>query len=570
MASAFSVADRVVVITGGGSGIGAWLAEGFVKEGAKVYIAGRRKESLEATTNKLNVLKPNSVNCVTDITQKDDLDRLAGFVKQHETRVDVLINSGGAAAWDLPVTPENDGTVGIDSKNPFPVVKSEDPAQWDQQYRTFTWAPYTLTLMLLPLLAEAAKLGQGRGSVIMVSSIAARFWNPYWCIPAYSGAKAGLEHVAKILGARLYPHGIRVNVVSPGSFPTDSNHPDNPYAMSHASNVERLPLGRSGTPQDITSTVIFFSSAASAYITGQWIDVDGGVMLVANGIIMHSNRASFKPRLHVDGHSSELELQFLIQPQDRVQGMLVIKTDEFPNNFQSTNGLGALLLAGLVQVTVLEAATLPRKGFATTNDGQFEVDGRPFAFVGANSYWLPLLTTEEDVRDTFQEMNKAGVKVLRTWGFNAINGSELESALQTSLTYYQVWNSSEWVLNDGPQGLQRLDYVIETAAKNDIKVILAFTNNWVGYGGMELYINWIAGAGNSHDVFYTDPRIQASYQRYVKTIVERYRDSPAIFAWELMNEARCLGDLPSGPDCVPGSETLSKWYREQSDFVRSL
>ncbi|EEB94282.2 hypothetical protein MPER_06924, partial [Moniliophthora perniciosa FA553] len=135
---------------------------------------------------------------------------------------------------------------------------------------------------------------------------------------------------------------------------------------------------------------------------------------------------------------------------------------------------------------------------------------------------------------------------------------------------YQVWNSSEWVLNDGPQGLQRLDYVLEQAAANDIKVILTFTNNWSAYGGMELYVSWIAGAGATHDVFFTDPRIRQSYQRYVKTLVERYKDSPTIFAWELMNEARCLGDIPGGPNCVPGSGTLTKWYNEQADFVRSL
>jgi mannan endo-1,4-beta-mannosidase len=105
---------------------------------------------------------------------------------------------------------------------------------------------------------------------------------------------------------------------------------------------------------------------------------------------------------------------------------------------------------------------------------------------------------------------------------------------------------------------------------------------------MELYINWIAGAGNPHDVFYTDKRIIASYrafmsfqqgynicshlvlERYVQTIVNRYKDSANIFAWELMNEARCLGDLPSGPNCVPGSNTLHTWYEQQANFVRSV
>ncbi|KZT05949.1 glycoside hydrolase family 5 protein [Laetiporus sulphureus 93-53] len=210
-------------------------------------------------------------------------------------------------------------------------------------------------------------------------------------------------------------------------------------------------------------------------------------------------------------------------------------------------------------------------GFVTTNGAQFELDGQPFYFVGANAYWLPLLITQEDVDATFATMAGAGVKVVRTWGFNAINATELDYALSSGLTYYQVWNNSEWTLNEGPQGLQRLDYVVQTAEQYGIKMIMTFTNNWVGYGGMELYIYHILGNTATHDQFYTNPVIIASYQSYVEEIVSRYKDSPAIFAWELMNEARCAGDsLPSGPNCVPGSETLTKWYQQQSDYVRSL
>ncbi|EIW64398.1 glycoside hydrolase [Trametes versicolor FP-101664 SS1] len=233
--------------------------------------------------------------------------------------------------------------------------------------------------------------------------------------------------------------------------------------------------------------------------------------------------------------------------------------------------LWALLALGARAVNVPRKNPKVPPGFVTTSGSRFELDGKPFSFVGANSYWLPLLLTADDVEKTFQTMQQAGVKVLRTWGFNAINATELPDALDSNLTYYQVWNSSQWILNDGPQGLQRLDHVISTAGKHGIKVILAFTNNWVGYGGSDLFVNWIAGANQPHDVFFTDPRIIASYQSYVKTLVERYKDSSDIFAWELMNEARCLSDtLPAGPSCVPGSNTLKTWYQQQSDFVRSL
>jgi len=81
-------------------------------------------------------------------------------------------------------------------------------------------------------------------------------------------------------------------------------------------------------------------------------------------------------------------------------------------------------------------------------------------------------------------MRDHGVKVLRTWGFNAVNRTnELEGAIKSDLTYYQVWNQDgTYTLNEGPQGLQRLDYVVKAAKKYGIKLIIPFTNNWGGYG----------------------------------------------------------------------------------------
>jgi len=69
--------------------------------------------------------------------------------------------------------------------------------------------------------------------------------------------------------------------------------------------------------------------------------------------------------------------------------------------------------------------------------------------------------------------------------------------------------------------------------------------------------------------FQSNSLVLTASERYVKTIVNRYKDSPNVFAWELMNEARCLGDLRSGPNC-PASGLLTRWYKQQSDFVRSL
>ncbi|KAL1751341.1 hypothetical protein FB107DRAFT_266664 [Schizophyllum commune] len=278
----FSVADRVILVTGGGTGIGAWATEAFVKGGAKVYITGRREAKLNEVVEKMDrIAQGKTIPFPCDLGKEAEIDKLVDFIKSKEERLDVLVNNAGPFYVDT-VDDEHDPTKGMDQKCPFPLALSPAEA-WKEQFAVTTWAPYTLTLKLIPLLAAAAKLGDGRGSVIQISSIASKFWNPYWSIPAYQASKAGQEHTSNILAAKLYTFGIRVNTVSPGSYDTDANPSFHEAAMSHPSNNERIPLGRSGGADDIVGPILFFASAASKYITGQRLDVDGGVMLVANG-----------------------------------------------------------------------------------------------------------------------------------------------------------------------------------------------------------------------------------------------------------------------------------------------
>lgn len=91
---------------------------------------------------------------------------------------------------------------------------------WGSQFNIIAWSPYMMTVSFMHMLAKAATEGEGRGSVIMVSSIAARFWNPYWSIVGYSAAKAGLEHITRILATKLHLHKIRINTIAPGYFPS--------------------------------------------------------------------------------------------------------------------------------------------------------------------------------------------------------------------------------------------------------------------------------------------------------------------------------------------------------------
>ncbi|KAH0590638.1 hypothetical protein H2248_000769 [Termitomyces sp. 'cryptogamus'] len=104
----------------------------------------------------------------------------------------------------------------------------------------------------------------------------------------------------------------------------------------------------------------------------------------------------------------------------------------------------ALLASAVVAEPIVTRShsSLP-KGFVTTKGSQFQLDGKPFYFVGANSYWLPLLSTQADVESTFKQMRASDIKVLRTWGHEAITADELSRSKESGLTYYQLWNSSD-------------------------------------------------------------------------------------------------------------------------------
>jgi len=119
-------------------------------------------------------------------------------------------------------------------------------------------------------------------------------------------------------------------------------------------------------------------------------------------------------------------------------------------------------------------------------------------------------------------------------------------------------NSTGTYINYGADGLQRLDYVVSSAEKYGIKLVLPFLNNWDNYGGIAAYS---AAFGNNATTFFTDATAQAAYRAYIKVIVDRYKSSSAIFAWELCNEPRCHG-------C--DSSVVTNWATSTSEYIKSL
>jgi len=142
--------------------------------------------------------------------------------------------------------------------------------------------------------------------------------------------------------------------------------------------------------------------------------------------------------------------------------------------------------------------------------------------------------------------------------------------------YFHFWNpdTARPDFNDGPNGLERLDQVIALAETYGLRLILTFANNWPDFGGIEQYLRWFGVSG--HHQFFQHPDVKQAYRMYVEHLLtrvnkitgRRYTDEPAILAWELMNEPRCVDD--EGRPVAGGLDTLIAWIEEMSAFVKGL
>ncbi|KAA8526376.1 hypothetical protein F0562_008421 [Nyssa sinensis] len=204
----------------------------------------------------------------------------------------------------------------------------------------------------------------------------------------------------------------------------------------------------------------------------------------------------------------------------------------------------------------------PKLGFVERNGTQFMVDGRVFYINGWNSYWFMDQAVDEFSRPRVRAMLQAGAKmgltVCRTWAFN--DGDY--HALQISPGRFDE------------QVFKALDHVIAEARQHGIRLLLSLVNNLKAYGGKSQYVKWAweegVGLSSSNDSFFFDPSIRHYFKNYVKTLLTRkntitgieYRNDPIIFAWELINEPRCMTDR--------SGDTLQDWIEEMSTFVKSI
>lgn len=224
------------------------------------------------------------------------------------------------------------------------------------------------------------------------------------------------------------------------------------------------------------------------------------------------------------------------------------------------------------------------RDFVTRNGAELELAGEPFRFAGSNNYYL-MYKSPFMVDDVLLAAQRAGFNTLRTWGFLDIGNQDGTNSIRgpSDGVYFQYWGGEAPTYNDGPDGLERLDYIIQRAGQLGIKLIIPLVNNWNDFGGIDQYVRWRATSSAEtrewfHDDFYTDPTIRGWYQAWITHVLERvntltgvaYKDDPAIAMWELGNEPRCTGagEYEASDNCT--TATLTEWVTTMSAYLRSV
>lgn len=247
----FSLAGRSALVTGGSRGIGRMIAEGLLRQGARVYISARKAEACNEAAKELSSIG-RCVSLPADVSTTAGIAELVAAYEGHEQSLDILVNNAGAA-W-------------AETFDDFP------ESGWDKVMDLNVKAPFFLTQALKPLLLEGAKAGH-LAKVINIASIDGLSLNPLETY-SYHASKAGIVHLTKRMAVRLAPEGIVVSTIAPGAFASNMNK----EARDHADEIKgQIPSGRIGEPEDMAGAAIYLASRAGDYVVGSTLVVDGGV-----------------------------------------------------------------------------------------------------------------------------------------------------------------------------------------------------------------------------------------------------------------------------------------------------
>ena len=243
---------KVAIVTGASRGIGRSIALGLAAEGCRLGICARGAERLEQTAGEVRAAGAEVLALPVDATDASALEQFVAAVGERYGQIDILVNNVGGGGKDL-----------------FAETTDED---WAGAFDLTLWPAIRASRLVVPWMER-----QGRGAIVMISSIFGREWGGR---PAYNVVKAAENALAKSMARQYAATGIRVNAVAPGSiiFPGGSwqrRVDENPERLAEFVRNE-LPLGRFGYPEEVANVVTFLVSDAASLMIGACVNVDGG------------------------------------------------------------------------------------------------------------------------------------------------------------------------------------------------------------------------------------------------------------------------------------------------------
>jgi NAD(P)-dependent dehydrogenase (short-subunit alcohol dehydrogenase family) len=245
----FDLRGKRALITGASTGIGKKVAEAYLQAGADVAIAARHSDVLDDVAKQLGSVGGRVMPVECDVTQPDQVTGMVDRVTAELGGIDIAVCNAGI----ISVTPMLDMSV-----DEFEKIQSTN----------------VTGVFLTAQAAARAMVNQGNGGVIInTASMSGHIINTPQQVSHYCASKASVIHLTKAMAVELAPHQIRVNSVSPGYILTELVEP---YKEYHRLWEPKIPLGRIGRPDELTGLYLYLASAASSYMTGSDVVIDGG------------------------------------------------------------------------------------------------------------------------------------------------------------------------------------------------------------------------------------------------------------------------------------------------------